>query len=69
VSGYLVNGHEPADHADRILRLLANPAEAARLSSSAIQHAAGFSWEATAAEIREVYRDLAAARRDDLPAA
>jgi D-inositol-3-phosphate glycosyltransferase len=58
--GYLVQGHDPADYADRIVRLLCDPAEAARLSAAAASHAAGFSWESTAAGIRDVYLELAA---------
>ncbi len=59
VSGYLVEGHDPADYADRIIRLLADPVEAARLSVAAAAHASGFSWESTAAGIRDVYLELA----------
>ncbi len=61
VGGFLVQGHDPADHAERILRLLGDPALAARLSAGALRHAARFSWDQTAAEIRDVY--LALARR------
>jgi D-inositol-3-phosphate glycosyltransferase len=68
VSGYLVEGHDPADYADRIVRLLSDPFEAARLSAAAAVHASGFSWESTASGIRDVYLELAdetAAIRDD----
>jgi D-inositol-3-phosphate glycosyltransferase len=57
--GYLVKGHDPADYAARIVRLLSDPEEAARLSAAAAAHAAGFSWESTAAGIRDVYLELA----------
>ncbi|HEY3211083.1 MAG TPA: D-inositol-3-phosphate glycosyltransferase [Actinomycetota bacterium] len=58
VSGFLVDGHDPAEYANRILRLLSDPALAARLSAGAIGHAAIFSWDATASGIRSVYREV-----------
>ncbi|HEY1330295.1 MAG TPA: D-inositol-3-phosphate glycosyltransferase [Actinomycetota bacterium] len=57
-TGYLV-GHEPAEHADRILALLRDPALAERLSEGALRHASRFSWDATASAIRDVYLELA----------
>jgi D-inositol-3-phosphate glycosyltransferase len=59
LSGYLVEGHDPADYAERIVRLLSDPAEAARLSAAASAHASGFSWESTVAGIRDVYLEVA----------
>ena len=59
MSGFLVEGHDPATHADRILEILADPTLAARLSAGAVRHASRFSWEATAAGIRDVYQELA----------
>jgi D-inositol-3-phosphate glycosyltransferase len=59
VGGILVDGHEPGGYADAILRLLGEPELAARLSLGAREHAAGFSWEATAGEIGRVYLELA----------
>src|SRR5205085_1124904 len=38
VGGYLVQGHDPADYADRIVRLLTDPQEAARLAIGAAAH-------------------------------
>jgi D-inositol-3-phosphate glycosyltransferase len=58
VSGFLVDGHDPAEYANRILRLLSDPALAARLSAGATRHAAIFSWDATASGIRSVYREV-----------
>jgi D-inositol-3-phosphate glycosyltransferase len=58
VTGFLVQGHDPDDYAERILRLLRNPALANRLSAEAVAHAGRFSWDATAAEIGDVYREL-----------
>jgi D-inositol-3-phosphate glycosyltransferase len=57
-TGFLVDGHDPGEYADRIIRLLGNPELAAKLSAGAVRHAATFSWDATAAEIRRVYREV-----------
>jgi D-inositol-3-phosphate glycosyltransferase len=57
-TGFLVDGHAPAQYADRILRLLCDPVLAARLSAGAIRQAATFSWDATASGIRDVYREV-----------
>ena len=57
-TGFLVEGHEPADYGGRILAVLGDPGLAARLSTEAIRHASRFSWDTTAAGIREVYREL-----------
>jgi len=61
-TGFLVPGHDPASYADRILRILADPALAAQLSEGALRHAGRFSWDATARDIRTVYRELLARR-------
>jgi D-inositol-3-phosphate glycosyltransferase len=61
-TGFLVDGHEPRDYADRILKILSDPALAARLSEGALRHAGRFSWDATAADIRGVYEELLARR-------
>jgi D-inositol-3-phosphate glycosyltransferase len=59
VGGFLVEGHDPEDYAARIVEVLADPEGAERLARGAIRHAAGFSWDATAAGTRDVYRELA----------
>jgi D-inositol-3-phosphate glycosyltransferase len=61
-TGFLVNGHEPATYADRIIRVLSDPDLAARLSEGAVRHAAIFSWDATAADIRGIYREVLTTR-------
>jgi D-inositol-3-phosphate glycosyltransferase len=61
-TGFLVAGHEPTAYADRILKILSDPALAARLSAGAVRHAGRFSWDATTADIRDVYRELLARR-------
>ena len=58
VGGFLVRGHDPAAYARRILEILRDPSLAARLRPGAVATAADFSWEATATDIRRVYRDL-----------
>jgi D-inositol-3-phosphate glycosyltransferase len=60
VGGLLVEGHDPSDYAERILRVLGDPGLATRLSAGALAHAARFSWDATAADVRDVYLELAA---------
>jgi len=58
VTGFLVEGHDPADHADRLLELLGSPDRAEALGSAAVRHAMRFSWDSTAAQIESVYREL-----------
>jgi len=57
-TGFLVEGHEPADYAERIISLLQDPGFAAILSAGAIRHAGRFSWESTVSGIRGVYREV-----------
>jgi D-inositol-3-phosphate glycosyltransferase len=57
-TGFLVDGHDPAQYADPIIRLLSDPGEAARLSRGAVEHAGIFSWDATVSDIVGVYREL-----------
>ena len=47
-SGFLVDGHDPADHAERLLRGSADPPLAARLGGEAARQALRFTWDATA---------------------
>jgi D-inositol-3-phosphate glycosyltransferase len=57
-SGVLVDGHDPADFAAAIDRLLADPSERSRLSAGAIEKAESFSWEATADRLLELYSGI-----------
>jgi D-inositol-3-phosphate glycosyltransferase len=66
VTGLLVDGHDPADYALAISRLVASPAYRDRLGSAAARHARGFAWERTADLTLDVYRKAALAMRDDL---
>jgi D-inositol-3-phosphate glycosyltransferase len=58
LSGYLVEGHDPADHAARVLDVLRDPAGARRMGEVGVAHSQRFSWDATAEEILAVYREL-----------
>jgi D-inositol-3-phosphate glycosyltransferase len=58
VTGFLVEGHDPADHADRILALLADPTGARRMGHAGLERSLRFSWDATANEMLSVYREL-----------
>jgi D-inositol-3-phosphate glycosyltransferase len=58
IAASVVEGHDPADHADRLLQILEDPERARTLSAGGIARARGFTWEATAREILSVYREL-----------
>jgi D-inositol-3-phosphate glycosyltransferase len=62
VTGLLVEGHEPAAYAQAILGLLSDRRTASRMGRAAARHAVRFSWDATAAGIRDVYRELVGRR-------
>ncbi|WP_407565731.1 D-inositol-3-phosphate glycosyltransferase [Streptomyces sp. 184] len=55
VTGLLVDGHDPADFADALGRLAADPALADRMGAAAAGHAAGFGWDAAARATADVY--------------
>ena len=55
VSGVLIEGHNPADYADAIWRLVSNPGKLARLSRGARQHASAFGWSVTVDKLLGVY--------------
>jgi D-inositol-3-phosphate glycosyltransferase len=56
-SGVLIDGHDPADWAQVLARLLREPGLRALLSEGAIEHARQFSWNQSAASLLAVYRD------------
>lgn len=62
-SGFLVQGHDPADHAARLLELLDHPELARRFGETAARQALRFTWDVTAAEVGDVYRELVDGRR------
>ena len=57
-TGYLVEGHDPADHAERLLKVADDPVLAAQLGDEAARAALRFTWDATSAELLSVYREL-----------
>jgi D-inositol-3-phosphate glycosyltransferase len=57
VSGVLVDGHNPADWARMLDRLLHQPERLAELASGAVRHAHDFSWDRTASTLLDVYRE------------
>jgi D-inositol-3-phosphate glycosyltransferase len=58
VSGLLVGGHNPADYAHVIERLIRQPHLRAALSAGAVRHAARFAWERTAERSSGAYQRL-----------
>jgi D-inositol-3-phosphate glycosyltransferase len=56
--GFLVPGHEPVAHAERLVQILGEPDLAARLSVGAREHALGFSWDLTVAGVLDAYAEL-----------
>jgi D-inositol-3-phosphate glycosyltransferase len=69
MSGLLVDGHDPADYARAMERILADPDMRARLSRGALRQASDFGWEQTADRTLEVYRAAALAMRHHLAVA
>jgi D-inositol-3-phosphate glycosyltransferase len=59
-TGFLVEGHDPAAHAARVLAILDRPGLASRLSARAAREAVRFSWDATVRGLRTVYREVVA---------
>jgi D-inositol-3-phosphate glycosyltransferase len=59
VTGHLVDGDDPADHAARIVALLADPQAARRMGEAAALRSRQSTWSTTAARLRRVYADLA----------
>jgi D-inositol-3-phosphate glycosyltransferase len=57
-TGFLVEGHDPADHAERMLQILRDAALAERLGIAAAHEALRFTWDATATELAAIYREL-----------
>ncbi len=59
LTGYLVSGRDPSVFADRINRILDDPALAASMSVRAAARARRYTWSFAAARLRRVYADLA----------
>ncbi len=61
VSGFLVDGWSPVDHADAVLAILTDPARARDMSGRAVEWAERFSWENTVTRLLELYSGVTAA--------
>jgi D-inositol-3-phosphate glycosyltransferase len=59
-SGILVDGHDPADYARVLQRLVADQTLHRRLRRGAVDHAARFGWDRTAAGLLDVYSEALA---------
>jgi D-inositol-3-phosphate glycosyltransferase len=57
VSGLLVDGHDPADYARAVERLVTEPGMLQRLAQGAVEHAQSFGWGATADGLLNVYTE------------
>jgi len=62
VTGHLVEGHDPGDHAERILAILGDPGARRRMGQAGVLRSLRFSWDATAAGMLSVYRELLGGR-------
>ncbi len=59
-SGLLVSGHNPADYAKALDRVVGDPEFAAELSAGAVEHSQRFSWDTTVERLLELYEGIAA---------
>ena len=57
-TGFLVEGHDPGDHADRMLRVLRDGALQASIGAEASRRALRFTWDVTANEVLRVYDEV-----------
>jgi D-inositol-3-phosphate glycosyltransferase len=57
-SGFLVAGHDPADYAEALGRILFDPEVAADLGAGAVKRAETFSWDGTVDRLLELYRGM-----------
>src|SRR4029077_6376022 len=64
VTGYLVDGHDPAMYAERIGRLLANPELAQQMGRRGRLLAQRFSWTRTADRLEGLLKDLTERSRE-----
>ncbi|GHG64706.1 D-inositol-3-phosphate glycosyltransferase [Streptomyces griseocarneus] len=69
VSGFLVDGHDPADYATALGRFADDPHLADRMGEAAARHARSFGWDTAAAGTAEVYTAAMAERRRRLRSA
>jgi D-inositol-3-phosphate glycosyltransferase len=66
VTGLLIDGHDAADYARAIERLVSEPGYRDRLGAAAAVHARGFAWERTADLTHDVYLKAARSMRGEL---
>jgi D-inositol-3-phosphate glycosyltransferase len=59
-SGFLVEGHDPGDHADRLLQILGDPRMQAAFGEEAARQALRFTWDATSDQMVTVYDEVLA---------
>jgi D-inositol-3-phosphate glycosyltransferase len=59
-TGFLVDGHDPAEHATRLIELLADPARRHAMGAEAAHRALRYTWDVTADEVARVYREVLA---------
>ena len=59
-SGLLVAGHDPADYAAALDRVLSDKDLSATLSAGALDHSERFSWDATVSRFLELYEGISA---------
>ncbi|CAN5747921.1 D-inositol-3-phosphate glycosyltransferase [soil metagenome] len=57
-TGYLVEGHDPGDHADRLLQILRDPRLQTAFGEEAARQALRFTWDATTDEMVSVYDEV-----------
>jgi len=63
VSGYLIDGHDPALYAERIGRLLADPELAQQMGLRGRLLAQRFSWNRTADRLEELFENVIESRQ------
>ncbi|MRJ75159.1 D-inositol-3-phosphate glycosyltransferase [Aeromicrobium sp. SMF47] len=64
VTGVLVDGHDPADYASALHRLLTDRELRDAMSHKAVRHAEGFGWDVTADRTLGVYEQAVTTRRE-----
>lgn len=58
LTGFLVDGHDPEDYAERMGRLLDDPVLVERIGDRAARLASSFTWARTADRVTDLYEDL-----------
>jgi D-inositol-3-phosphate glycosyltransferase len=58
ITGFLVEGHDPSDHAERLLQLLTDRDLQDRMGREAARQAPRFTWDATTDSVLAVYHEV-----------